>query len=68
MKTEDMLSKIAENNGVSIDEVRAEIQKSIQEAAKNPSPEFKKAFGDRVPSVEEFLEEMTSKIIKNVGN
>ena len=68
MKTEEMLEKIAEMNGVSIEEVKEEIQNAIKEAAMNPSPEFKKSFGDRVPSVEEFLSEMTSKAFGKLGN
>ena len=65
MKTEELLKRIAEMNGVTVDEVKGDIQKSIQEAAMNPTSEFKKAFGDRVPSIEEFLSEMASKITGN---
>ena len=62
MKTEEMLKKIAEMNGVTVDEVKEDIQKAIQEAAMNPTAEFKKAFGNRVPSIEEFLSKMVSKV------
>ena len=68
MKTEEMLKRIAEINVVTVDEVKEDIQKSIQEAAKNPTSEFKNAFGGRVPSIEEFLSEMTSKVMDNLGN
>ena len=65
MKTEELLKRIAEINGVTVDEVKEDIHKSIQEAAMNPTAEFKRAFGDRIPSIEEFLSEMASKIIGN---
>lgn len=68
MDMNDVLTKVAEMNGVALDEVKEEIQKSIHEAAKNPSPEFKASFGDREPSIEEFLSRMSSKVIKRVGN
>lgn len=56
-----IIEQVAKNKGVSVEEVMSEIQKSIDEAAKNPTEEFKKAFGDRVPSGEEFIKFTASK-------
>lgn len=63
-----MLAKVAEMNDVTLDEVKEEMQKSIHEAAKDPSPEFKAAFGNREPSIEEFLDKMSAKAMKRMGN
>lgn len=64
----NVLAKVAEMNGVTLDEVKEEIRKSILEAAKNPSPEFKASFGDREPNIEEFLSKMSSKAMKRMGS
>lgn len=64
----DVLEKVAKMNGVTHDEVKEEMQKSIHEADKNPSPEFKATFDDREPSIEEFLSKMSSKAMKRMGN
>lgn len=68
MNLDEILGKVAKQNGVTLEEVKEEIQKSIHEAAKNPSPEFKASFGDREPSIEEFLVMMSSKVTKRMGN
>lgn len=68
MDMNDVLAEVAEMNGVTLDEVKEEMQKSIHEAAKNPSPEFKATFDDREPSIEEFLSKMSSKAMKRMGN
>lgn len=68
MNMNDVFAKVAEMNGVTLDEVKEEMQKSIHEAAKNPSPEFKASFGDREPSIEEFLSKMLSKAMKVMEN
>ena len=49
-------------NGVSEEEVREEMQKSIHEAYLQKSPKFVKMFGDREPSLEEFLEKMAKRV------
>ena len=38
MDMNDVLAKVAEMNGVSLDEVKEEMHKSIHEATKDPSP------------------------------
>ena len=44
--------------------MKLKMQKSIHEAAINPSPEFKAFFGDREPNIEELLSKMSSKAMK----
>ena len=68
MKIEDVLKQIADHNGVSVDEVKEDIQKVIENAAANPSEEFRKTFGESKPSVEEFLKATASKTIKRSMN
>ena len=68
MDINDVLKMVADNNGVTLDEVKEEIQKAIHEAAKDPSPEFKASFGDREPSIEEFITRMSGKVTKRMGN
>lgn len=68
MDMNDVLAKVAEMNDVTLDEVKEEMQKSIHEAAKDPSPEFKAVFGNREPSIEEFLDKMSAKAMKRMGN
>ena len=48
----DILKQVALQNGVSEEEVREEMQKSIHEAYLQKSPAFINTFGDREPSVE----------------
>lgn len=60
MDINEILEKVAEMNGVTVEEVKVEMQKAIHDAAKNPSPEFKARFGDREPDISEFLEMMSS--------
>ena len=64
----EILEKVAEMNGVSVEEVKTEMQKAIHDAAKNPSPEFKSRFGDREPDISEFLEMLSSQVTKRMGN
>ena len=53
------IRSVAENRGLSENEARAEMQKAIIEAYRNPDPEiqavYREIFGDGVPSVEVFL-------------
>ena len=47
----NVIKEVAKRNGVSEEEVREEMQKSIHEAYLQKSPAFINAFGDREPSV-----------------
>jgi len=62
----DLLKVVARKYGVSVAQVRAEMQTTIEEARNNPDPEkqaeFRKYFGDRTPTPEEFIYTMTKKI------
>lgn len=64
--TKDLLKIIARQHGISVKEVKAEMQKTIDEARNNPDPEkqaeFKKYFGNSTPTPEEFIYIMTKKL------
>lgn len=64
--TKALLKTIARAHGISVDEVRAEMQTTIDEARNNPDPEkqaeFRKYFGSRKPTPEEFIYTMTKKL------
>ncbi len=64
--TKNLLKIIARQHGISVKEVKAEMQKTIDEARSNPDPEkqaeFNKYFGDRTPTPEEFIYIMTKKL------
>ena len=62
MDIKDVLKQVALQNGVSEEEVREEMQRSIHEAYLQKSPKFVKMFGDREPSLEEFLEKMAMRV------
>jgi TPP-dependent pyruvate/acetoin dehydrogenase alpha subunit len=51
-------------------QVREEMQYSIEMARNNPDPEkqaeFRKIFGDRTPTPEEFVTKMTKKVSKRL--
>ena len=63
MEMKDVFKQIALQNGVSEEEVREEMQKSIHEAYLKKTPAFVAAFGDREPSVEEFIENMAMQVM-----
>lgn len=65
---DEVLAKVAEKNGVTVEEVKAEMQKSIHEAAQDPSSAFKENFGDKEPSIEDFLKKISKEVMKRVGN
>ena len=58
----NVIKEVAKKNGVS-EEVREEMQKSIHEAYLQKSPAFINTFGDREPSVEEFLTKMANQVM-----
>lgn len=65
----DVISKLANVNHVSTDEIRCEMEKVIDAAMNNPDPqkraEFSKYFGERPPSPEEFVYVISKSIMKN---
>lgn len=64
--TKGLLKVVARAHGISVAEVRAEMQATIEEARNSPDPEkqaeFKKYFGNRTPTPEEFIYKMTKKL------
>ena len=63
MEMKDVLKQVALQNGFSEEEVREEMQKAIYDAYLQKSPAFVAAFGDREPSVEEFLENTAMQVM-----
>ena len=63
MEMKDVLKQVALQNGFSEEEVREETQKAIHDAYLQKSPAFVAAFGDREPSVEEFLENTAMQVM-----
>jgi len=63
MDMKEVFKQVALQNGASEEEVREEMQKSIHEAYLYKSPAFVAAFGDREPSVEEFIETMAMQVM-----
>lgn len=59
----DVIKMVAMKNGVSEEEVREEMAKAIHEAYLQKSSAFINAFGDREPSVEEFLEKTAMQVM-----
>jgi len=64
MNPEEAIRKTAEQEGVSVEEVRSEISKAIVETMNNPDPKaqevLKKLFSDgKQPSPEEFIQRIT---------
>ena len=64
--TKDLFKVIARQHGISVKEVREQMQKTIDEARSNPDPEkqveFSKYFGDGTPTPEKFIYVMTKKL------
>ena len=60
-----LLEKVAKKNGVSIFEVKAEMEKAIDEAWNNgnPNPEFSKTFPNEKPTIDVFLAVMAIKAL-----
>lgn len=65
----DAISKLANMNHVSTDEIRCEMKKVIDAAMNNPDPqkraEFSKYFGEKTPSPEEFVYVISKTIMEN---
>lgn len=67
--TKDLFKAIADANGVSVEELKKDIQLAIEIAQNNPDAkmqtEFRKYFGDRIPTPEEFVYVLTKGITKD---
>lgn len=62
-KRTDTIKAVARQHGVSEAEVRKEMELAIAQAYDNPDPHaqalYRKLFGDRTPTPEEFIEKVT---------
>lgn len=67
--TKVLFKAIAKANGISVIELKKEIQLAIEIAQNNPDSkkqaEFWKYFGDRTPTPEEFVYVLTKEITKD---
>lgn len=65
----DIFEAIAGKEGISADEARREMEQAILAARDNPDPEkqaeFKKYFGDGVPTPEEFIHTLAKELKKD---
>lgn len=63
-----IVEQIARKNGVSAESVRMEMEQAIEMAMKNPDPvkreNFKRMFGEKRPSAEEFIIKMAAEVKK----
>lgn len=64
--SKDLFKQIARTHGVSVSEVKREMIETIEQAKNNPDPEkqaeFRKYFGSRTPTPEEFIYTMVKKV------
>ena len=63
MKSNDIFKSIARQNGVSEEEVKREIEKSIAEACKDPNAPINKI--GKVPTPEEVMEHVLREVAKS---
>ena len=68
MDMKEVIKQIALKNGVSEEEVREEMERSIHEVYLQKSPSFVETYGDRKPSLEEFLENTVKQVNKRMSN
>lgn len=64
----NIIEMVAQQKGVSVEEVRQEMKLAIEEARNNPDLEkqanFKKLFGNNIPTPEEFISTMAKQAVK----
>lgn len=61
MDVEEILRRVADNNNTTVDVVRAEIGEALLDGKRSPA--FRDAFGDREPTVDEYVEKLTEIIM-----
>ena len=64
MNNNDIFKSIARQNGVSEEEVKREIEKSIAEACKDPDAPINKIGKGKVPTPEEVMEHVLREVAK----
>jgi len=68
MMKNNVFKNIAMQNGITEEEVRREIEKSIAEACKNPDSPINKIGAGSVPTVEEVMEHVLREVAKSNMN
>ena len=56
MDVEEILRRVAENNNTTVGVVRIEIEKALRDGQRSPA--FRDAFGERKPTVDEYVEKL----------
>jgi len=64
----NVFKEVAEKNGVTEEEVRSEIEKSIAEACKDPNAPINKIGKGKVPTPEEVMEHVLKELAKTNMN
>lgn len=68
LKEKQIIKEIARQEGITVEEVRKEMEISIDEAYRNngtdKSKEFQKLFGNIKPTPEEFINKVSKQLIK----
>lgn len=62
MNVEEILRRVANQHHITVDVVRAEIQKAIRDGQRSPA--FRETFGGRKPSVDEYVQTMAEIITR----
>lgn len=63
--TDDIFKSVALKNGISEDEVKREMEKTIAEACKDPNAPINKIGNGKVPTPEEVMEHVLREIAKS---
>lgn len=58
----DYIENVAQQNNISVEECRHEIEAAILIASKKPTKDFIKMFGNQTPSLEEFIYKISESI------
>ena len=66
MNIETMLQIVAEQNHTTVEEVRKEMEKAIIDA--KDTPNFKKTFDNKMPTLEEFIEKGIELVKENMDS
>ena len=61
MDVDEILRRVVDNNNTTVDVVKAEIGKALLDGKRSPA--FREAFGDREPTVDEYVEKLTDVIM-----
>ena len=65
MDVEEILRRVADQHHTTADVVRVEIEKALRDGKRSPA--FRDAFGERKPTVDEYVEKLTQIIMGKRG-